>query len=149
MKKFKLILALAVVFGFIYSCNNSAVQKMSEKMGGDQSDHVCASCAKSADVKVTFENNSKTMQILFDSYANEAVEYSHFADDVVFRGTLLGSADSLGLDEIKGIHKEFFAKYDRRHDLSITATHKLSKKWTLSSIFVYATGNAITLPTPE
>jgi len=48
MKKFKLILALAVVFGFIYSCNNSAVQKMSEKMNGDQSGHVCASCAKSA-----------------------------------------------------------------------------------------------------
>ena len=31
--------------------------------------------------------------------------------------------------------------------LSITATHKLSEKWTLSSVFVYATGNAITLPT--
>ena len=41
----------------------------------------------------------------------------------------------------------FPAKYDRRHDLSITATHQLSKKWTLSSVFVYATGNAITLPT--
>ena len=41
----------------------------------------------------------------------------------------------------------FPAKYDRRHDLSITATHKLSEKWTLSSVFVYATGNAITLPT--
>ena len=41
----------------------------------------------------------------------------------------------------------FPAKYDRRHDLSITATHKISEKWTLSSVFVYATGNAITLPT--
>jgi len=41
----------------------------------------------------------------------------------------------------------FPAKYDRRHDLSITATHKLSEKWTLSGVFVYATGNAITLPT--
>ena len=41
----------------------------------------------------------------------------------------------------------FPAKYDRRHDLSITATHKLSDKWSLSSVFVYATGNAITLPT--
>ncbi|OUV75956.1 MAG: TonB-dependent receptor [Flavobacteriales bacterium TMED123] len=41
----------------------------------------------------------------------------------------------------------FPAKYDRRHDLSITTTHKLSEKWTLSSVFVYATGNAITLPT--
>ena len=42
---------------------------------------------------------------------------------------------------------EFPAKYDRRHDLSFTATHKLSQKWTLSSVFVFATGNAITLPT--
>ena len=41
----------------------------------------------------------------------------------------------------------FPAKYDRRHDLSITATHKLSEKWTMSGVFVYATGNAITLPT--
>jgi hypothetical protein len=40
----------------------------------------------------------------------------------------------------------FPAKYDRRHDLSITITHELSKKWTLSSVFVYATGNSITLP---
>ena len=41
----------------------------------------------------------------------------------------------------------FPAKYDRRHDLSMTITHKLSEKWTLSGVFVYATGNAITLPT--
>ena len=40
----------------------------------------------------------------------------------------------------------FPAKYDRRHDLSITASYKLSEKWNLSSVFVYATGNAITLP---
>ena len=41
----------------------------------------------------------------------------------------------------------FPAKYDRRHDLSITASHKLNDKWTLSTVFVYATGNSITLPT--
>ena len=29
----------------------------------------------------------------------------------------------------------FPAKYDRRHDLSVTATHKLSNSWTLSSVF--------------
>jgi len=40
----------------------------------------------------------------------------------------------------------FPAKYDRRHDLSITATHELTEKWTLSGVFVYATGNSITLP---
>ena len=31
--------------------------------------------------------------------------------------------------------------------MSITATHKLSEEWTLSGVFVYATGNSITLPT--
>ncbi len=39
------------------------------------------------------------------------------------------------------------AKYDRRHDLSIVASYELSKRWTLSSVFVYGSGNAITLPT--
>jgi hypothetical protein len=38
------------------------------------------------------------------------------------------------------------AKYDRRHDFSAVATHKLNDKWTFSSIFVYATGSAITIP---
>ena len=75
MKKFKLILALAVVFGFIYSCNNSAVQKMGDKMMGDQSDHVCERCAKSSDAKATFENNSKTMQILFDNRGTAMKRY--------------------------------------------------------------------------
>lgn len=38
------------------------------------------------------------------------------------------------------------AKYDRRHDFSAVATHKLNDKWSLSSVFVYATGSAITIP---
>ena len=38
------------------------------------------------------------------------------------------------------------AKYDRRHDVSLTLTHKMSEAWELSSVFVYATGNSITLP---
>lgn len=41
----------------------------------------------------------------------------------------------------------FPAKYDRTHDLSITVSHKLTEKWNLSAVFVYATGNAMTLPT--
>ena len=43
--------------------------------------------------------------------------------------------------------KEFPAKYDRRHDLSVVLTYQLNKKWTFSTIFVYATGNALTLQT--
>ncbi|MBS1779904.1 MAG: TonB-dependent receptor [Bacteroidetes bacterium] len=41
----------------------------------------------------------------------------------------------------------FPAKYDRRHDISVVGTYELSKKWTLSTVFVYGSGNAITLPT--
>jgi hypothetical protein len=40
----------------------------------------------------------------------------------------------------------FPAKYDRRHDLSVTATYKINEKWTASTVFVYATGNTTTLP---
>jgi hypothetical protein len=41
----------------------------------------------------------------------------------------------------------FPAKYDRRHDISIVGSYEISKKWTVSSVFVYGSGNAITLPT--
>ena len=37
-------------------------------------------------------------------------------------------------------------KYDRRHDLSVVANYEANKKWKLGAVFVYGTGNAITLP---
>ena len=42
--------------------------------------------------------------------------------------------------------EKFPAKYDRRHDLSVVGIYELSSKWKLSGVFVYATGNTITLP---
>jgi len=42
--------------------------------------------------------------------------------------------------------KEFYAKYDRRHDVSVVLSYDLSKKWTFSAIWVYSTGNAINVP---
>ena len=41
----------------------------------------------------------------------------------------------------------FPAKYDRRHDVSVVASYQINKKWNVSSVFVYGSGNAITLPT--
>jgi len=38
-------------------------------------------------------------------------------------------------------------KYDSRHDISLVGTYERSKKWTFSGVFVYSSGNAITLPT--
>lgn len=42
--------------------------------------------------------------------------------------------------------RAFPAKYDRRHDVSIVVTYLLKKKWTLSAVWVYNTGDAMTLP---
>ncbi len=92
MKKIFYSILLSV---FIFSCNSQT-----------ETDNT---------VNLSFEKNSETMQALLESFANEDVDYSRFADDVVFRGTLLGAPDSLKLDQIKAIHKDFFAKYDVKH----------------------------------
>ena len=41
----------------------------------------------------------------------------------------------------------FFARYDRRHDVSIVLMYSPTKKINLSLSWVFATGNAVTLPT--
>ncbi|WP_118951935.1 TonB-dependent receptor [Taibaiella helva] len=43
--------------------------------------------------------------------------------------------------------ERFPAKYDRRHDLSLVGSYEFNKRWTLSGVFVFGSGNAITLPT--
>jgi hypothetical protein len=49
---------------------------------------------------------------------------------------------------IEGINnnKWYNAKQDRTHDFSLVGTYTLTPKWTLSGIFVYYTGNAVTFP---
>ncbi|MEX0967589.1 MAG: TonB-dependent receptor [Bacteroidia bacterium] len=42
--------------------------------------------------------------------------------------------------------KEFPARYDRRHDLSVVAIYELHDRWTVSGTFVYGSGIAFTLP---
>jgi hypothetical protein len=37
-------------------------------------------------------------------------------------------------------------KYDKTHDLSVIAIYKLGKRWSLCSVWTYATGNAVTFP---
>lgn len=41
---------------------------------------------------------------------------------------------------------KFPSKYDRRHDLSVVGTYEINPRWKVSSVFVFGTGNAITLP---
>jgi hypothetical protein len=42
--------------------------------------------------------------------------------------------------------KVFPAKYDRTHDVSLVAQYKLNEKWSTSAVFIFTTGNAVTLP---
>jgi hypothetical protein len=52
--------------------------------------------------------------------------------------------------------KRFYAKYDRRHDVSVVANFDASKRLTISAVWVYATGQRLTarignylMPTPS
>lgn len=38
------------------------------------------------------------------------------------------------------------ARYDRRHDLSVVGNYTRNKKWKYGAVFVFGTGNAMTLP---
>jgi hypothetical protein len=42
--------------------------------------------------------------------------------------------------------RRYPSKFDRRNDLSVVAMYEFNKKWKFSSVFVYGTGNATTLP---
>lgn len=42
--------------------------------------------------------------------------------------------------------RTFYARYDRRHDASFVTIYELNERWTFSFVFVFGTGNAITLP---
>jgi hypothetical protein len=51
--------------------------------------------------------------------------------------------------KIEGINdgKWYNAKQDRTHDVSIVTILELNSKWSVSGVFVYNTGNAVTFPT--
>ena len=49
-------------------------------------------------------------------------------------------------DELNGGRK-FYARYDRRHDISLVGIFKKSERVTFSGTWVYGTGNNFTLPT--
>jgi len=45
--------------------------------------------------------------------------------------------------------RKYYARYDRRHDISLVGIYQLSDKITLSATWVYGTGNAISLPVSQ
>ncbi len=51
-------------------------------------------------------------------------------------------------NKIEGInHSDWYPlKYDKIHDFSVVASYQLNKRWSVSSSWVYYTGNAVTFP---
>ena len=50
--------------------------------------------------------------------------------------------------QINGINNNqwYNARQDRTHDISVVGVYELSPKWSLSGVWIYGTGNAVTLP---
>lgn len=96
---------------------------------------------------------------------------SNFQDNIFEESITIGSGNSYGIevfaqksvgdftgwigytlsktnrqfDEIND-GKIYPAKYDRRHDINIVAAYTITERWDISGTFIYATGNALTLP---
>jgi hypothetical protein len=54
----------------------------------------------------------------------------------------------LQFDELN-LGKKYFARYDRRHDISLVGIYKIVEDVTFAATWVYGTGSAITLPRAE
>ncbi|PKP53528.1 MAG: TonB-dependent receptor [Bacteroidetes bacterium HGW-Bacteroidetes-1] len=79
-----------------------------------------------------------------DSYGAELLLHKKLGKTSGWIGYTL-SWTQLQFDEIN-FGKKFWARHDRRHDISLVLIHELSEKITLSGTWVYGTGSAITLP---
>lgn len=92
--------------------------------------------------QVTWEDNVTTGDGV--SYGTEILVQKKFGKFTGWTGYTL-SWTKHSFDSING-GKTFYARYDRRHDISLVGQYKLNDKITISANWVYGTGNAITLP---
>lgn len=98
---------------------------------------------------------------IFDAYFQEGVdrtiiqgegisygyEYqlNYITDKYYIMGSYMWSKTQKSFEQINN-GEYFFAKYDRRHDLSLLFDRKISNRWNLSSSFTFKTGAALTIP---
>lgn len=78
------------------------------------------------------------------SYGVELFFKKKFGKTNGWIGYTLSNTDRVFEDINNG--ERYPAKFDRRHDLSLVVIHEFNERWNISGTFVYATGNAITLP---
>ena len=79
-----------------------------------------------------------------DAYGLELFMEKKVGDFTGWMGYTL-SRTTMKFDELN-FGREFLARYDRTHDVSLVGIYKLSDRLTLSGTWVYGTGNNFTLP---
>lgn len=92
----------------------------------------------------------------WESNITEGQSWSYGAELLVQKksGPLSGwigytlSWTQLQFDDIN-FGERYYARYDRRHDISIVAMYEVSKHFEVSATWVYGTGNAISVPLSE
>ncbi len=78
------------------------------------------------------------------SYGIEFFVKKNFGKVTGWIGYTLSKTERIFEDLNEG--KVFRAKYDRRHDLSAVVSYTINKQWQIGANFVYASGNAMTMP---
>jgi hypothetical protein len=92
-------------------------------------------------------NNNTDNQLVFGSGYSYGAEFFFKKSTGVLTGWV-GYTWSKNMREFEDLNlgRPFPARFDRRHDLSIVASYKLNDRLEFGAAFVYATGDAITLP---
>lgn len=99
------------------------------------------------------DDPTEANEVKWEDNITNGVGWSYGAEFLAHRksGKLSGwvgytlSWTKLQFDEVNQ-GKAYYARYDRRHDVSVVAIYELHKGVTLSGTWVYGTGNAISLP---
>ncbi len=92
-------------------------------------------------------NNNEDNLLTFGSGRSYGIELffkKRFGKTNGWIGYTLSNTDRVFEDINNG--ERYPAKFDRRHDLSLVVMHEFSERFSIAGTFVYATGNAITLP---
>lgn len=95
----------------------------------------------------SFDNTTLEENLVFGKGTSYGLELYVKKNKGLYRGWISYtlSKTTLAFPELAD-GEPFFAKYDQRHDLSIVVSRELSDTWSVSGVFVYTTGNALTLP---
>jgi hypothetical protein len=101
-------------------------------------------------------NPNAIKQVSFEDNITTGKAYSYGLETMFqFQGVRLQGWLSYTLSwtkqQLDGVNNDafFWARHDRRHNLSLVGTYALSKKWKLSATWVYGSGAAVTIPVSE